>query len=78
MDEIHETVEKTHQRSCWSRSRVLEQLGIPKSTYYGWFGLHNEIEQVIPCHTARGENGSFGVCECPSRAAPSRNGLEDG
>ncbi len=50
MYEVHETVEKTHQRSCWSRSRVLQQLGIPKSTFYGWFEPPCKNRQVR-CHT---------------------------
>lgn len=37
MDEIQKTVETACQRSGWKASAVLEALGIPKATYYGWF-----------------------------------------
>jgi transposase InsO family protein len=54
MDEIHDTVELTCQRSGWPVARVLEQLGIPKATYYGWF-KRDEAVAGIRCHSIRPE-----------------------
>lgn len=50
MDEVQETVETTCQRSGWKASAVLNTLGIPRATYYGWFRRCRN-EQRIKRHT---------------------------